>query len=80
MINFPEIQQNDEVSEGYMGHDRFSIANNKLVRKFPIYEQGDSNDNPTGGERKLTYGLYPGEAMWQLKIVTTNCPSKPDQE
>jgi hypothetical protein len=30
--------------------------------------QGDTNQNPTGGTRKLVYGLYPGEAMWQLKV------------
>jgi len=67
-INFPEIQKDEEVFQGYLGHDRFSITNNKLVRKFPIYQQGDSNNNPTGGNRKLIYGLYPGEAMWQLKV------------
>jgi hypothetical protein len=68
MINFPEIKERDENLEGYMGHDTFKIEDQKLVRIFPIYNEGDTNRNPTGGTRKLVYGLYPGEAMWQLKI------------
>jgi hypothetical protein len=67
MINFPEIREGDNNFKGYMGHDNFKIEGRKLVRIFPIYNQGDTNQNPTGGNRKLIYGLYPGEAMWQLK-------------
>jgi hypothetical protein len=68
MINFPQIEENDVNFKGYMGHDTFKIEDQKLVRIFPIYKQGDTNENPTGGRRKLVYGLYPGEAMWQLKV------------
>jgi len=68
MINFPEVQEGDNNFKGYMGHDTFRIEDGKLVRIFPIYYQGDTNQNPTGGKRKLVYGLYPGEAMWQLKV------------
>ena len=68
MINFPEKLEKDKNFEGYMGHDIFKIEDEKLVRIFPIYNQGDTNNNPTGGTRKLVYGLYPGEAMWQLKV------------
>ena len=68
MINFPEMQERDENFEGYMGHDTFKIEDQKLVRIFPIYNEGDTNRNPTGGKRKLVYGLYPGEAMWQLNV------------
>jgi len=68
MINFPKIEEDDENFKGYMGHDTFKIEAQKLVRIFPIYNEGDTNRNPTGGKRKLVYGLYPGEAMWQLKL------------
>ena len=68
MINFPDIQQGDEHFKGYMGHDTFKIEDQKLVRIFPIYNKGDANGNPTGGRRKLVYGLVPGEAGWQLRI------------
>jgi hypothetical protein len=77
MINFPEIQKGDENFKGYMGHDTFKIEDQKLVRTFPIYNQGDTNQNPTGGTRKLVYGLYPGEAMWQLKIEKSETLNNP---
>ena len=77
MINFPEIQEGDENFEGYMGHDTFKIENQKLVRIFPIYNKGDTNKNPTGGTRKLVYGLYQGEAMWQLKVEKSETLNSP---
>lgn len=67
MINFPEMQ-NEVNFKGYRGHDTFTIKDHKLVRTFPIYNEGDTNLSPTKGTRKLVYSLYPGEAMWQLKI------------
>jgi hypothetical protein len=77
MINFPEIQEGDENFEGYMGHDTFKIENQKLVRIFPLYNKGDTNQNPTGGTRKLVYGLYQGEAMWQLKVEKSETLNSP---
>jgi len=68
MINFPEINDNDKYFSGYMGHDSFAIKGNSLVRTFPVYKDDDTNARPTGGTRTITYGLFPGEAMWQLRI------------
>lgn len=68
MRNFPEVNAGDAMFEGYMGHDSFSIENNHLIRIFPIYKKDDTNNNPTGGQRRLSYALYKGEAMWQLKV------------
>ena len=68
MIHFPEIEKDDKMFDGYMGHDSFKIEKNKLMRTFPVYSADDTNRKPTGGKRTLIYGLYPGEAMWQLKI------------
>jgi len=56
-------------SQGYMGHDTFSITDNSLQRQFPIYRQNDTNANPSGGLRHLQYTLFAGEAGWQLKLV-----------
>ena len=69
MIHLPEIEEGDERFSGYMGHDQFQISDNVLLRSFPIYLSSDKNNKPTGGRRELTYGLFPGEALWQLKIV-----------
>jgi len=77
LINFPEIQERDENFVGYRGHDTIKIEDQKLVRIFPIYNKGDANINPTGGTRKLVYGLYPGEAMWQLKVEKSETLNTP---
>jgi len=77
MINFPEIQESDKNFEGYIGHDTFKLENQKLVRTFPIYNKDDTNQHPTGGTRKLVYGLYPGEAMWQLKVEKSETLNTP---
>lgn len=68
-IYFPEFQEGDERFAGYMGHDEFRISENKLIRSFPIYLLSDKNAKPSGGTRQVTYGLYPGETSYQLKIV-----------
>ncbi|MHA2101350.1 MAG: hypothetical protein ACW99A_22055 [Candidatus Kariarchaeaceae archaeon] len=77
MINFPDADSTNKVFEGYMGHDSFIIENNKLVRTFPIYNEEDTNHNPTGGIRELIYALYPGEAMWQLQIEKSEIMKNP---
>lgn len=69
MISFPKVQEGDELFTGYMGHDIFSVANNKLTRSFPVYRQSDKNNNPTGGVRRLTYSLFAGEAGWLLRVT-----------
>ena len=68
MIHFPEMREGDANFEGYMGHDSFTIEGRNFVRVFPVYDKGDTNGNPTGGRRKLAYGLVPGEAGWQMRI------------
>ena len=71
-IYIPEITENDLKDESlfarYMGHDSIFSSDGLLRRKFPVYKEGDPNCCPTGGFRTLTYTLYPGEAMWQLKL------------
>ncbi len=61
-IYFPELSENTEASIGYMGHDEFAIIATSLARKFPIYKDGDTNNNPTGGTRQIQYKLKNGEA------------------
>lgn len=61
-IYFPEIFENKATSIGYMGHDEFAIVETSLVRRFPVYKDGDTNNNPTGGTRQIQYKLKDGEA------------------
>jgi hypothetical protein len=58
----------DDVTPGYMGHDEFAVVENTLVRRFPIYLDGDINAQPTGGTRQLQYKLTRGEASWILAL------------
>jgi hypothetical protein len=67
-IYLPPLEEDKKLSQGYMGHDKFSIDKNSLLRKFPIYKKGDSNAEPTGGTRQITYELIAGEAGWILKV------------
>lgn len=57
----------DEAQDGYMGHDEFAIVEQALVRRFPLYRDGDTNAEPTGGTRQVQYRLVAGEAGWLLR-------------
>lgn len=65
-IYLVDLFNNPELNEGYMGHDEFSIMENYLTRRFPIYRDGDTNHSPTGGIRQIRYTLKAGEAGWIL--------------
>ena len=56
-VHLPEISGNKEVSIGYMGHAEMAIVENSFCQRFPIYKDGDSNANPTGGMRQIQYKL-----------------------
>lgn len=66
-IYLPSLQDDPRTSTGYMGHDKFRVAGNALVRRFPIYRDEDTNAQPTGGIRQVQYHLLAGEAGWVLK-------------
>ena len=68
-IYFPEISENKEASSGYMGHDEFAIIETTLARRFPVYKDGDTNNNPTGGTRQIDYKLKDGETSRQFVIA-----------
>jgi hypothetical protein len=66
-IYLPPLEQTEEALPGYMGHDEFAVVENRLVRRFPVYNDGDTNANPTGGTRQVQYRLIKGEAGWVLR-------------
>ena len=61
-VTFPETSQNPEIKNGYGGHDKFTITDNALTQEFPIYNEGDTNNKPSGKKRQITYKLKDGEA------------------
>lgn len=67
-VYFQPTAENPEISNGYMGHDEFTLVENYLGQRFPIYKDGDTNANPTGGTRQVMYRLVDGEAMRKLEV------------
>jgi len=67
-IYLPDLSGNKEISKGYMGHDEFAMVENTFVQRFPIYNPGDSNAEPTGGTRQIQYKLGDGEASRLFEV------------
>lgn len=61
------VTDNAKAAKGYLGHDEFRVVESTLVRRFPVYREGDSNAKPTGGTRQIQYKLAAGEAGWVLR-------------
>ena len=66
-IYLPPITDDSKASKGYMGHDEFRVVESTLVRRFPVYRDGDTNAKPTGGTHQIQYKLAAGEAGWVLR-------------
>jgi len=69
-VYFQPTAENSKINKGYMGHDEFSLVENTLGQRFPIYKEGDINAEPTGGTRQVSYRLVEGEAMRKLEVDT----------
>jgi hypothetical protein len=67
-IYFPPTAENKQINKGYMGHDEFAIVETSLVQRFPIYNENDTNANPSGGTRQVQYKLQDGEAMRKFEV------------
>jgi hypothetical protein len=67
-IYLPPVADNATMAKGYMGHDEFAVVENRLVQRFPIYLDGDTNAKPTGGTRQIHYKLVAGEAGWLMAV------------
>lgn len=66
--NLPDITNIDSLANGYRGGDKFSIVENTLVRRFPVYPENSTNSSKTGLMRQIQYKLVEGEAMRQFEI------------
>ena len=67
-IFLPPVSDNAMAAQGYRGHDDFAVVEGTLVRRFPVYKDGDTQARPSGGVRQMQYRLTRGEASWQLKL------------
>jgi hypothetical protein len=67
-IYLPPLEETPGATVGYRGRDAFAVGEGRLLRRYPIYRDGDSDTEPTGGMRQLQYRLEPGEAGWRLVV------------
>jgi len=67
-IYLPPVTDDAKAAKGYRGRDDLAVVEGYLVRRFPIYRDGDSDATPTGGTRQIQYKLAQGEAGWVLKV------------
>lgn len=67
-VHMPELSESAGLAKGYMGHDKMSVANCRLRRVYPVYNEGDSNAEPTGGIRQIEYELIDGESGRLFKV------------
>ncbi len=67
-IFLPDLTEVEKNINGYRGHDEFSVVENSLARRFPIFPEDPGDAKPTGKMRQLQYKLFPGEAGWLLKV------------
>ena len=54
------------MAEGYMGHDSLWVESSILCRKYPMYQFGDANAEPSGGNRMIRYKLKPAGTGFTL--------------
>jgi hypothetical protein len=66
-IYLPPIEEDKAAAQGYMGHDEFAVVESTLVRRFPVYKDGDTNAQATSGTRQIQHKLKAGEAGWILR-------------
>ena len=45
--------------DGYMGHDSLWVEGNALCRRYPVFQPGDANFQPSGGLQTVYYQLQP---------------------
>lgn len=67
-VYMPPLAADDPLNEGFMGHDQYRVVENRLVRRYPLYNDADTNAAPTGKTRQLQYRLEAGEAGWILRL------------
>lgn len=59
-FGLPELDKRH--SAGYLGHDTLWVQDSLLVRRFPVYTEGDFNASASGGSRTFEYALLRNRA------------------
>jgi len=64
---FPDIYTDQKLSEGYKGHDEFTVLVNTLMRSFPFYKPGDTT--AAGGTKVIQYKMVKAENGYTFKVL-----------
>ncbi len=68
-VSLPDIAENDRINKGlHGGTTRWLSSRTPSASVSPIYKDGDTNANPTGGMRQIQYKLVDGEACRILQV------------
>ncbi|OHX63994.1 MliC family protein [Flammeovirga pacifica] len=63
-VYFPPINDDKDLSTGYMGNDDFSVVETTLIQRFPYYENGKTE----GKVKQIQYKLKDGEASRKFVV------------
>lgn len=67
-VSVPDIRDNPEASQGYLGYDEYAVIETSLVQRFPLFKLTDAGYEPAGVTRQVQYRLREGEASRQFVI------------
>ncbi len=67
-VSVPDIRDNPEAGQGYLGYDEYAVVETSLVQRFPLFKLTDAGYEPTGVTRQIQYRLREGEASRQFVI------------
>jgi len=67
-VRFPDIYSDLKLSEGYKGHDDFTVLVGTLIQSFPFYKPGDT-DTPSGGTKVIQYKMVKAENGYTFKAL-----------
>ncbi|CAM1347332.1 hypothetical protein [Tenacibaculum insulae] len=67
-VAFVPVTKNNKVNNDYNGNDEFSVIENSLVQRFPVYQTTENKTFLTDKTRQISYKLVKGEALKKLVI------------
>jgi len=66
--NLNSIDRKTDLFLGYRGHETYMVKEGSLVITFPVYNEKDSNAEPTGGTNEIHYSLGCNDDKLMIKI------------
>lgn len=58
VINIQQPESHDAIMQGYRGHDTYTVKDNALQRRFPVYDNDAANSEPGSNQALIEYTLH----------------------